>query len=75
MLVVGVVIFRVGLKLKKERDSSGISYSDDDGSFDWFLILVGVVLVGVSFIILFSSLGYFINPEYQAIQLIIETLK
>jgi putative Mn2+ efflux pump MntP len=72
LLVVGVIVVKIGLKVKKQKE---LEDSYDDNSFHWFLISIGITLVGASIVVFFSSIGYFINPEYQAIQLIIETLK
>jgi hypothetical protein len=73
LLIVGIVFTFVGLKYNKIAMEDG-----GDGVYEsgWIMLIIfGVVGAIAGIVVGCSSIGNFVNPEYQAIQLIIETLK
>jgi uncharacterized membrane protein YfcA len=74
LICVGVVILLAGLRIRKAEKEKDYSEFDDGGAY-WMAIIFGILGICAGLVVGCSSIGNFVNPEYQAIQLIIETLK
>jgi len=75
-IIVCIIVIYVGIRLLKH----GYKLKEDDYSCDWeYAVMCGWIMLGVSPIVLVSLLdsviGKLINPEYYAIQVLMNLIK
>lgn len=75
--IVGIILFVFSKKMWKYSEGLGSNYSSQDERFGSLVVALLCLVAGLAFVLIptYGLIATTLNPDYQAIELIIQTVK